>query len=156
MTKLFALENFDYHFPNMRLGRFTLKAGEKISIHIHSGQFGFVYLLKGKCVLFTYKVDEIDNGLLELNLDSKETIVTDAYSIMTPKKNAHLIEAVEDSIFLDIFAPGKSGGERLSDYLDIIKSEQNDSRLIARTISTEYAQLPESLKNESNGYTEVN
>lgn len=148
------LANFALHYPNMRIGRFLLGAGERIPVHIHAGQFGMAYLLKGKCVVTTYVIDEINDEQVSLTLDSKQTLTAETYSILTPQKNAHQIEAVEDCIFLDVFAPGKSEG-KLSDYLEIIKSEQNGSRLIGRKIATEEVDLPESLKSCHANYTEI-
>lgn len=154
MSNLNPLANFAFHYPNMRMGRFQLKAGERIPIHIHADQFGLAYLLRGKCVLTTYIVEAINDEEVSLTLDSKQTLTADTYSVITPQNNGHEIEAIEDCVFFDVFAPGKREG-KLSDYLEIIKSEQNGSRLIGRKIATEEVDLPESLKSCHANYTEI-
>jgi hypothetical protein len=154
MSNSNSLASFALHYPNMRMGRFLLKAGERIPIHIHAGQFGLAYLLQGKCVLTTYIVEAINDEEVFLTLDSKQTLTADSYSVITPQNNGHQIDAIEDCVFLDVFAPGQSEG-KLSDYLEIIKSEQNGSRLIGRKIAAEEVDLPESLKNCHANYTEI-
>ena len=87
----------------MRIGRFVLKAGEKIPLHIHAGQFGLAYLLSGKCNISTYLVAETGHEF-HLTLDKKQILTAHTYSILTPKVNAHQIEVIEECVFLDIFA----------------------------------------------------
>jgi hypothetical protein len=62
---------------------------------------------------------------------------------LTPKINAHEIHVIEDCIFLDIFAPGGDG--RISDYLEIFQSTQNNSQITARKVAIEKVNLPTSL-----------
>lgn len=154
MSNSNPLANFAFHYPNMRMGRFQLKAGERIPIHIHADQYGLAYLLQGKCVLTTYIIEALNDDEVVLTLNSKQTLTADSYSVITPQNNGHEIEAIEDCVFFDVFAPGQGEG-RLSDYLEIIKSEQNGSRLIGRKIATEEVGLPESLKNNHDNYTEI-
>lgn len=154
MSKLHLLENFALHYPKMRISRFSLKAGEKIPLHIHANQFGLVYLLKGKCDLSTYTVDKIDRKRFLLLLDSKQMLTEDSYSILTPKKNAHQIDIIDDSIFLDIFSPG-STKKTLSVFLDIIESEQNGTRLVTKKTLMNNIKLPASLKADADDFIQI-
>lgn len=148
------LESFSLEYPNMRAGRFTLQAGEEIPIHIHENQFGFAYLLSGKCQITTYVVEEIENELMLLTLDMKQELIAHNYSVLTPKINAHQIYAVEDTTFLDIFAPGSPRGE-LTTYLDIISSEKNNTQLVGKKISIAEVTLPASLVDIKDSYTKI-
>ena len=148
------LENFSFHYPNMRISRFSLKAGEKIPLHIHRNQFGLAYLLYGKCLVKTYEVEKIDEEQLLLTLNAQQELSTHSYCVITPKINAHQIHALEDSTFLDVFAPGLAE-EKLSDYLDIIKSEKNGLRLTAKKMSIEDVELPVSLLKNMDSYTKI-
>jgi len=137
----------------MRIGRFVLKAGEKIPLHIHAGQFGLAYLLSGKCNISTYLVAETGHEF-HLTLDKKQILTAHTYSILTPKVNAHQIEVIEECVFLDIFAPGKAEG-KLSDFLEIIQEKKNGAQLVARKIPLEKVVLPQSLLNNIDNYLAV-
>lgn len=141
------LINLDLCYPNMRVARFSLKAGEVIPLHLHKDQFGLVYLLYGKCSVITYHVNEMNDGLFRLQFNNKEIITANTYTVLTPNINAHEIEALEECTFLDIFSPGKSDGP-LSSYLQIMDKEENTQAIIAKKISIEKANLPSSLKND--------
>lgn len=154
MSQTTSLENIALNYPNMRVHRITLKAGEEIPIHMHTGQFGFMYLLCGKCRLTTYSIEELRDEQFMLTLDSNHEIIAHDYATLTPYLNAHQIHAIEDSVFLDIFAPGKDEG-KLSDYLEIISSEQNSSRIIGRKMSIEDVKLPDTLSNNMICHTEI-
>lgn len=151
MSESALVENFFLHYPNMRIGRSVLKSGDKIPIHVHTNQFGFGYLLKGKCIISTYEISDIGNESFSLVLTNKQTLTAGNYSILTPKINAHQIDVIEDSIFLDIFAPGKAEGMP-SDYLKIIKTDEDGKRLIGKKVSIEDVELPASVKEGIGSY----
>src|ERR1700722_5952478 len=105
MKNKLVMNDFTLNYPNMRVSRFNLQAGERIPLHIHQHQFGLVYLIKGKCIITSYKVDKLEEELFQLTLDKKQELLNHSYCILTPQINAHEIYVVENSTFLDIFAP---------------------------------------------------
>ncbi len=119
------------NFPKMRVGRFPLKKGEKIPLHIHYKQYGLAYLLSGRCFIKSYNILERDKEELSLMLFNEIEIQQHDYQILTPTLNAHEILAIEDCLFLDIFSPGKQAG-LLSEYLEIL--EEKNKLIKARII----------------------
>jgi hypothetical protein len=154
------LGNFSWHYPNMRIGRFNLKAGEKIPLHIHENQFAMAYLLTGKCVVKTYQIEKIASNKYLLELSAEQIMEAHDYSILTPKINAHEIEVTEDAVFLDVFAPGKQEG-RLSEYLKVVNTELDEvvikeDQLVAEIVPFAAVEIPESLLTNLTSFTEVN
>jgi len=154
MSNSLLLEDFTLNYPNMRVSRFSLKVGEKIPLHVHQNQFGLAYLIQGRCLVTSYVVNKTNDDLFLLTLDKKQELLQHSYCILTPQVNAHEIYAHEDSIFLDIFAPGNNG-ERISDYLKVV-SDKNGSQLTAIKMSSEETKLLAShLLNDSNKHLEI-
>lgn len=137
------MSNFAYHFPTMRIGKFLLKKGETIPLHIHPSQYAMAYLLSGKAEISVYNILEQKQDEYSLFLDSVSLIETGDYQILTPTKNGHRIKALEDSWFLDTFSPGKEEGP-LSVYLEVI-AKQGDA-IRARALPFDAASLPPSLR----------
>lgn len=154
MPTQMPLDDFALHYPNMRIGRFTLKAGETIPLHIHANQFGLAYLLEGKCQVTTYDVAPMEDELFLLTLRNQEDLTAHSYTMLTPKTDAHEIYAIEDSILLDIFAPGKAEG-MVSEYLDVIKTNKDDTQLTAKIAIIESVKLPESLSNNTISFINI-
>lgn len=140
------LEDFSLDYPTMKVGRFTLKAGEKIPLHIHQNQYGLAYLLVGQCQIKTYEIVSIDEHLCELTLTSDSIKNVNDYCVLTPTINAHEITAIDNSTFLDVFSPGSQSGY-LSTYLKVVTEQNPIGNVIAEKILIDDVDLPKSLKN---------
>lgn len=136
------MKNFAYSFPNMRVGKFLLKKNEVIPIHIHPQQYAMAYLLSGRAEITTYDILSQEDSEYQLKVESVAVKSGDDCQILTPTKNGHKIKAIEDTWFLDVFAPGKEEGI-LSTYLQIIN--EADGVIYAKSIPFEEAKLPSSL-----------
>lgn len=135
-------ENFALNYPNLKVGRFTLLKGETIPLHLHPDQFGMAYVVSGRCEVKSYQILERAESLFTLSIPKIEILEANDHAIITPVDNGHEIIALEDTCFLDMFAPGKSDG-LLSTYLNII--EQTAEKIIARAIELSEAKLPASV-----------
>lgn len=136
------MNNFAYTFPNMRVGRFFLKKGEEIPLHIHPEQYGMAYLLTGKAEVTTYNILSQEDNQYRLEVESVDILCGGEHQVLTPVKNGHKIIAVEDTWFLDTFAPGRETGY-LSVYLNII--EESRGVIVSESIPFDEAALPLSL-----------
>lgn len=136
------MDSFNIQLPGMRVARFSLNKGEEVPLHMHEGQHAFSYLLSGKCIVTNYNMTKLDLGEYELTLDSELEYVANDYCELTPVLNVHKIKALEDSSFLDSFAPGVEGA-LLSDYLKVVNSEEDGNKLTVIKIPMEEAGLPE-------------
>jgi hypothetical protein len=136
------MENFVYHFPNMRVFKFLLKKGETVPLHVHPSQYGTAYVLSGMAEITSYKILTHQDNEYQLELQSTDIVCQGEHQILTPINNGHKIVALEDTWFLDSFAPGKKLGS-LSIFLEVLK--QDDKLLLTRKIAFEDAKLPQCL-----------
>jgi len=144
------LNDFSLQYPNMRIGRFSIKAGEIIPLHLHLRQYGFVYIVKGKCRIKNFTILSANENQYTLQLTDQRTVHEGEHSMITPTVNAHLITAIEDTTFLDSFYPGNKEG-MLSQYCSIIDENTEQTQITAKIIPTEQANLPMSLRKAITG-----
>ena len=69
--------------------------------------------------------------------------------MITKKNNAHLITAIKDTTFLDVFTPGNKDGS-LSQFLSVMKANKAQTKLTAKVINQTQAKLPTSLQQTNN------
>lgn len=66
------MENFNFQFPQMHVGRFVLKQGEVIPLHIHPEQYATAYAIAGKAQIMSYDITSQNGQIYGLRLKSKE------------------------------------------------------------------------------------
>lgn len=83
----------------LTLGRFTLTKGALVPPHSHEHE-QFAYVLQ---------------GALKFNLENREVIVRTGEVLCIPPNASHGVEALEDTLNLDIFSPSREDWERSED-----------------------------------------
>jgi len=139
-----SLEEIEWLFPNMHITRSSLKKGDLVPLHAHSGQNGFIYLLAGSCQIATYHSKEQLDGTYHLSLDSDKIYKQHDYALITAGKNVHSILALEDCMILDSFSVFKSH-EVIQKFLKVVQKNINSISMIAEVISLEEAQIEKHL-----------
>ena len=147
------LDNFNLYFPNMRVSRFQIKAGDTIPLHCHPNQYGFIYVLAGKCLIKNFETLNQNQENYQLKLINEVVVRTNDYLTITPTYNAHIIVAQEETVFLELFAPGVKSGF-LSQHLEI-KENLRDNILVAKTIDIKSAKLPDYILHPAGNNLEV-
>ncbi|PIQ43562.1 MAG: hypothetical protein COV52_07820 [Gammaproteobacteria bacterium CG11_big_fil_rev_8_21_14_0_20_46_22] len=130
-------------YPDMMVGRFCLKAGDVIPHHLHKGQYALTYLLSGKSRVNCYAHEKLSETDYCLTLASSDVVIANQAMTLTPELNVHSIAAIEDSVFLDVFSPGKQDGEGVTVFFDIV--ENRGETLLAKVMPKEQVSLPEDI-----------
>lgn len=77
------------HCERITISRLTLKRGAVVPRHQHENE----------------QITTIEQGRLRFVFDNSEQLVEAGESLQIPSQAAHRVEAVEDSVALDLFAP---------------------------------------------------
>jgi quercetin dioxygenase-like cupin family protein len=77
------------HCDRITMARLTLKKGAVVPRHQHENE----------------QVTTLESGRLKFLFDNEEVIVEQGDSLQIPSHAAHSVEALEDSVALDLFAP---------------------------------------------------
>jgi unsaturated pyranuronate lyase len=77
------------HCDRITIARLTLKKGALVPRHQHENE----------------QVTNLESGRLRFIFDDGETILEKGDSLQIPSHAAHSVEALEDSVALDLFAP---------------------------------------------------
>ena len=74
-----TLTPFDLQFPKMRVGRFSIKSGEIIPLHLHLEQDGFVYIVDGVVEIKTFTVLNVNKAHYSLELIGQQQLNENDY-----------------------------------------------------------------------------
>lgn len=77
------------HGDNITMARLLLKKGAVVPLHHHINE----------------QISTITEGSLLFTIGGEETIVSAGESILIPPNVPHRVEALEDSVAIDVFAP---------------------------------------------------
>ncbi|WP_180539317.1 cupin domain-containing protein [Nevskia soli] len=77
------------HTANLTIAQITLSKGAIVPLHDHANE----------------QVTSVISGLLLFRMDGREILVKAGEMLAIPSGVPHLVEALEDSIAVDVFAP---------------------------------------------------
>lgn len=138
------VKEIEFIFPEMHISRSAITKGDLVPLHTHSGKYGFVYILQGRCKIVNYFIDREENELFHLTLVEDKEYSDHEYTIISGKNNVHSILALEDSLILDAFSEKPSDGH-IQQFLKVIEKVDGDKQVIAKKISVAEADIPKHL-----------
>jgi len=77
------------HSQNMTIARIRLRKGAVVPIHSHANE----------------QVSMVESGVLRFTISGEERILRSGETVVIPPDAPHLVEALEDSLAVDLFSP---------------------------------------------------
>jgi quercetin dioxygenase-like cupin family protein len=84
------------HTPNMTLLRAQFKKGAVLPLHAHPQE----------------QITMVTHGELRIEVEGVSTVLTAGGILFVPSNANHLVEAVEDTVSIDVFSPARTDWQR--------------------------------------------
>lgn len=111
-----------YPHKTLWVGVFCMTRGTRFPLHDHPDMIGMTRLFHGSLYYRNLDIVSSTNGISEAKVVSQGTVSGVATFQLTPNRgNIHEIEAVEDSVLLDLFLPNY-GKSRICTYFQETES----------------------------------
>lgn len=111
-----------YPYKLMWIGVYCMSQGTKFPLHDHPDMIGIARLFNGRVRYRNLDIVSSTGGLSEAKLTAQGEASGPNLLLLTPNKgNIHEIEALEDSIMLDLFLPNY-GKSRICTYFEEVES----------------------------------
>lgn len=123
---------------------FVLNKGEFVPPHNHPGAYVFCYMVRGRCQVKSYQLLEKKEDHLLIQLTKNLIIEAGESCSLTPfDRNIHSIQALEDSVFLDVFNCEIDCRYYSDiDWLELTKASHTDDKFIAKVVSCAEVAIP--------------
>lgn len=111
-----------YPYKSMWIGVYCMSQGTKFPLHDHPDMIGIARLFNGRVRYRNLDIVSSTGGLSEAKVIAQGVATGPNLLLLTPNKgNIHEIEALEDSVMLDLFLPNY-GKSRICTYFEEVES----------------------------------
>lgn len=138
------LEEIEFFFPKMHITRSYILKNDVVPMHVHNRNYGFVYVLSGKCKIANYAIESQQGDEFLIKMIDEKIYGADDFTLVTQKNNIHSFEALEDTTFLDAFSVADPK-ENIQDFIKVTEKDPSTGVMRAKIIELAAANIPQHL-----------